>query len=366
MNTRVGLHIGQLTQPAPGGIGTYVRALLKWLPQSDIALTPFIAGDPPADVPNATRLRGPQGALRYELWHRFRRPALPIEVDVVHAPSLAVAPARTRRNRRTALVVTVHDVAFMRFPETFTERGVAFHTRGLEIARREADVVITPSEFTRDELLTCDFDPDKVVAIPHGISASPLAEVEAQRIVATQFGIATPFVFAVGTIEPRKGFDFAADVISELRRTLPQLTLVVAGSTGWGTVANLDREGVHLLGRVEARELAALYQTASATLVPSLYEGFGLPALEAMAHGCPVIATNASSLPEVVGDAGILLDRDDRDAWMSAVHTLVTDTAAATMLRAASLDRAATFSWANASAAHANAYRSARASTHGL
>ena len=145
------MHAGQLLQPVPGGIGRYEIALLRHLPAAR-RRPDRVRGRarPPERAPGVSRgstSDRPTGALRYELWHRLRRPRVRIDADVVHAPSLAIPPVADR-----PLVVTVHDVAFLRVPETTTRRGVRFHSRGLDLARRHAHLVIAPSKFTGREL----------------------------------------------------------------------------------------------------------------------------------------------------------------------------------------------------------------------
>src|SRR6266513_2199001 len=147
---KVAFHAGQLLQPVPGGIGRYVRAMLARL--GDVGVDPiaFAAGARPAGLAQRVPwidLGSPHGSVRYEMWHRFRRPAVRLPADIVHAPSLAVPPAGP-----IPLVVPVHDISFRRIPQVTTPRGVRFHTRGLDVARRDATLIIVPSAFTRQEL----------------------------------------------------------------------------------------------------------------------------------------------------------------------------------------------------------------------
>lgn len=355
---RVALHVGQLLQPVPGGIGTYVRALTATLPTAGVDLQTFASGPRPDDltVPY-TDLGFPSGALRYELWLRTRGPRIPVAADVVHGPSLAVPPARTRTGP-AALVVTVHDVAFLRYPQHFTKRGVAFHRRGLEIARRRADIVITPSEFTREELEREGFDPERVVAIPHGMVVPAAPDPVSTQATLNRLHIDGPFILGVGTIEPRKGFAIVAAAMERFTDT--DLTFIIAGPPGWNEVSGLERANVRRLGRVDAATLDALYRSARACVVPSEYEGFGLPALEAMARGCPVLVSDTSSLPEVVGAAGIRVSSGDVAAWGNAIAAMVDDDAARAASGHAGLARAAEFTWEQAGLAHAAAYARAR------
>lgn len=355
---KVGLHVGQLLQPVPGGIGRYVEALMTALPDAGIELTTFAAGQPVPrrgqEWPGYVDLGRPHGRWRYELWHRLRSRALDLGVDVIHAPSLAVPPTGT-----TPLVVTVHDVAFLRHPEVFTRRGLAFHRLGLAIAYREAAAVITSSHFSRDELVRGGFEPERLHIAPHGVapgSGEP-ADVTAKRLV--RVGVETPYMLCVGTIEPRKGFDTLAAAFSEMRATHPNLSLVIVGPRGWLAVPGLDAPRVRELGRVDDATLDALYRHAVACAVPSRYEGFGLPALEAMARGCPVVASDATALPEVVGDAGRLVPPGDVHAWAETLTELAGDAAARAELGARGRDRARRFTWTASARAHVAAYTAA-------
>jgi glycosyltransferase involved in cell wall biosynthesis len=356
---RVALHVGQLFQPVPGGIGRYVDGLLGGLPDVGIELTTFAAGGPPDHEPPLPRyvdLGRPHPPWRYELWHRFRWPPVPLDTDVLHAPSLAVPPAR-----RTPLVVTVHDLAFLRHPEVFTRRGVEFHRRGLSIAHREAAAVIAISEFTRHELIGSGFEPERVHVAPMAIvvpAPEPDAVLDA-RIAA--IGLEPPFVVSVGTIEPRKGLDTLSAAMAKVRRSHRDVTLALAGPTGWLSVPGLDGQGVRRLGRVDEATLDALYRRAELCALPSRYEGFGLPALEAMARGCPVIASNTTALPEVVADAGVLVPPGDVAAWTGALMDLLDDTRARQDLAGRGHRRAAQFTWAASAQAHVDAYAAAGA-----
>ncbi|MFZ4515483.1 MAG: glycosyltransferase family 4 protein [Acidimicrobiia bacterium] len=356
---RVGLHVGQLFQPVPGGIGTYVRELWDALPSDAVTVQPFAAGVPSESTNAAViDLGWPRGALRYEAWIRFRRPALPLDVEIVHGPSLAVPPARVRAGE-VPLVITVHDVAFLRHPEYFTPRGVRFHERGLALAQKSAAMIVTPSEFTRTELIREGFATSRVVAIPHGITPQRTANSEPQRQTLDRFGITAPYFLIVGTIEPRKGHRLAVDAITRLRRAHPEVQLVIAGPRGWNAVAGLDQPGVTYLGAVDPNTLDALYHHAIACLVPSQYEGFGLPALEAMAHGCAVIASNTTSLPEVTGEAGLSVDPNDVNAWTDAMTQLLEQPHTREALRTAGRSRAADFRWETSARAHHQVYKQA-------
>jgi glycosyltransferase involved in cell wall biosynthesis len=272
----------------------------------------------------------------------------------VHAPSLAVPPPGA-----AALVVTIHDLAFIDHPDAFTRRGVSFHRRGLDLAEREADAIVTASEFVRRQIVARGFDEERVHIAAHGVTLSPsLDEAEALARVEA-LGVRPPFILQVGTVEPRKGIENLIAALPRVRREIPELTLVLAGPIGWGQVAGLREAGVIALGHVDDAALEGLYREATLATVASRSEGFGLPALEAMAHGTPLIASDATSLPEVVADAGVLVPPDHPAAWSRAIVDLARDDAARAELARRGRARAATFTWTASSAAHRAAYEQA-------
>jgi len=370
---RVALHAGQLDQPVPGGIGRYVEGLLKHLPDVGVQVERFGGG-----------------RWLYDSWHRFRRPVVRVPGDLVHAPSLGVPPPGRR-----PLVVTIHDLAFQTHPECFPPRGRAFHERGLELARAEAAAVVVPSEATAAELRDAGFEPGRIHVAHHGIDLVPLSPLEtpgpdfpAASLNPMQamhphwqpsegpLGATgmpggdneTPvlgleprtYVLFVGTVEPRKGIDVLLAAHDALRHQgHPDLKLVIAGPPGWGETPMLDGPGVVAPGRIDELTLDALYRGAAVLAVPSRSEGFGLPALEAMARGCPVVASDAGALPEVVGDGGLLVKPGDADALADALQRILTDDSLATSLGAAGYRRAATFTWSACTAAHLAAYHAA-------
>ncbi|GIU88813.1 MAG: glycosyl transferase [Acidimicrobiia bacterium] len=358
---RVAVHAGQLLQPVPGGIGRYVAALLAELPGAGAEVVAFGAGGRPGSVPARVPwidLGPPRGTARYELWHRLRRPRVRIDADVFHAPSLAVPPVVP-----APLVVTVHDVAFLRLPHAATRRGVAFHTRGLELARAEAAVVLCPSEFTRTELLAEGFDPDRVLVVPHGVDPPGPRDPADIDLTLQRCGVRPPYVLHVGTIEPRKDVPTLVAAVERLRSRHPDLTLVLAGPRGWGSVTGVDRPCVRLLGDLPWPVVDALYRRAAACCVASRYEGFGLPVLEAFARGTPVVAADNSALREVTGDAGVPFPTGDADALADALGGVLDDGARRAELRRRGLARAAAATWRSAAAAHLRAY--ARAAGRG-
>jgi glycosyltransferase involved in cell wall biosynthesis len=356
---RVASHAGQLLQPVPGGIGRYVRELLERLPAAGAEAVAFAAGSRPRNAPPHVPwidLGWPSGSVRYELWHRTRRPLVHIDADIVHAPSLAVPPVR-----HVPLVVTVHDVAFLRFPGNTTRRGARFHQRGLDIARTEASLVLAPSAFTRVELIREGFAPEDVVVTPLGVNRpSSRADGEIDATVA-RCGVRTPYLLTVGTVEPRKDLPTLVDALQRLRVRREDLELCVVGPPGWGEVAGLDRPGVRVMGPQPWKTVDALYRRAAVCCVASRYEGFGLPALEALAHSAPLVAADDSALTEVIGDAGLLFPPGDVVALTDAIERVLDDGALRSRLRERGPQRSAVLTWEASARAHVDAFRLAAA-----
>jgi glycosyltransferase involved in cell wall biosynthesis len=358
---RIAFHAGQLLQPVPGGIGRYQRAMLQHLGDCGIDVVAFAAGArPPRVAPHVpwVDLGPPAGSVRYELWHRTRRPRVRLDTDLVHAPSLAIPAV----SPGTPLVVTAHDVAFLRIPQVTTRRGVSFHRRGLEIAKREARLILVPSLFTQHELVREGFDNDRIAIVRFGIDPpAPRrdAEIDAEL---ERAGVRPPYVLTVGTVEPRKDLPTIVRAVARLREQIPNLTFAVAGPRGWGEVPELDRSFVRVLGRQPWSAIDALYRRADAFCVASLYEGFGLPALEAMARGAATVTTTGSAMEEFVGGAGLLFEPRDTDACFAALARVLGDPAVRDEMRQRGQERAAELTWERSAEAHARAY--ARALSH--
>jgi glycosyltransferase involved in cell wall biosynthesis len=261
-------------------------------------------------------------------------------VDVLHCPTHR-APVRSR----VPLVVTFHDLAVLRHPETFNRWTRSYSRFVLPRVAKAARRLIAVSEFTRRELLeVLDVPEDKVRVIPNAVGDPFSAEGEAAE---------GDYVLAVGTLEPRKNL---ARLVDGFRRAeLNGCRLLVAGSPGWGGV-DAKGEGVRWLGEVGDEELARLYRGARAVAYVSLYEGFGLPVLEAMACGTPVVAARNEAAEEVAGDAAVLVDPLDPDAIATGLGEAIDRR---DELRARGLERARAFDWADAARATVEVYREA-------
>lgn len=254
-------------------------------------------------------------------------------------------------------VVMVHDLSFRAYPEYFP-RSVSWYMRWLTgLAIQQAERVLTVSEFSRQEL--CRFypvEPAKVTVVPNGVGAefqpaSPTTIASDQAALA-RYGLEPPYILALGNIHPRKNLARLLQAYHCLKQQLPDVPpLVWAGLPRWESSALLTEAhaaGVILPGFIAQADLPALYRQATMLVYPSLYEGFGLPPLEAMACGTPVVTSSTTSLPEVVGEAGLTVDPTSIEAITAAMARLLTDPGLAHHLRQAGLERAAGFSWQQA------------------
>ncbi|WP_272976325.1 glycosyltransferase family 4 protein [Deinococcus geothermalis] len=261
------------------------------------------------------------------------------------------SPANTGPLKVRRQVVTMHDAATLDHPEWFERKFAAWYRFLLPRLANRVQRVITVSEYSRHRLVAQTGIPhSKVTVIPLAADARfRTYERPALEAALRIWGLSeTPYLLAVGSLEPRKnlGTLFQAWEAWEGRPVGLQLAVVGAGNkvfsgAGFGQVP----QGVNLLGRVSDEVLPLLYAGAEAFLYPSLYEGFGLPPLEAMASGTPVVTSNVTSLPEVVGDAALTVDPRDALALRDAMRRVVTDTALASELRVRGLHRAAHYSW---------------------
>ncbi len=357
---RIGFDAGKAVRPRDG-IGRYARELLRALlalderPELELFALPAELDEP--------RVRSLLGELPGDVGlHRGWPTDDP--VDVFHATTWAVPPGGPR-GFSGPLVFTCYDLTFLSHPECHTLDNRLSCLAGLLRAQLADASFIAISEATADELrrhLGVTDDRLHVIYPAPASGLRPLERADARRRLGDRFGVAGKPVVAVGTLEPRKNLgrllEAWAGLDEALRRAHP---LLLAGGGGWKNDALLERagelEGVRLLGAVDDEDLGVLYSAARVFAYPSLAEGFGLPVLEAMACGAPVLTSNVSALPEVAGGAARLVDPLDVEAIRRALEALLTRRDERHRLRALGRERAARFSWAETARRTLEVYR---------
>ncbi|MBP8974527.1 MAG: glycosyltransferase family 4 protein [Anaerolineae bacterium] len=339
----------------PGGIVEYTRHLIHELVMLDAssdyrAVQHIRDRETLAAAPNFARVN-----TLTPSHHRLERWALSVELtpyhlDILHSPD-AIPPARAARRQ----VVTIHDLHYLHYPQFMTADSRRYYAGQIAWAVRRADHLLASSQATRADLMALLSVPaDKITVHMLGVDAMfQPAPAEAIQACRARWGLPAQYVLFVGTFEPRKNIPALLRAYDLLRRDLPDAPpLVLAGRRGWlyediqRTAEALALEDYLIWVENPPRDdLPALYSGAVALALPSHYEGFGLTALEAMACGTPPVVSERSSLPEVAGDAGLLVNPDDAGSIADALRRLLTDSALHNTLRAAGLARAATFTW---------------------
>jgi len=372
---RVGMLAYGLDRPG-SGIARYAVELVNALAASEpgievVLLVPF-AGDLPEIDARVARVhllglsRLPAmmtaGPVAIAAAARARR------LDVVHDPTGISPFLLPRRVAPFARLVTIHDMVPFVYPETHARLTNLLFRRYIPRTLPFVDRIVTVSDASKLDIQRFYRLPsERVVAIPNGVSLRFARPPEAE-IAATlaRYGVAPPYLLAVGALQARKNLETLFEAFARLRADGLPHRLVVVGRTMWkseGVFRRLDDlalgDAVLLTGYVEDDDLPALYAGATCFVFPSLYEGFGLPPLEAMACGTPVVAADTSSLPEVVGDAGLRVAARDVSAYVAAIRSIVTRPDWAATLGARGVAQAQGFSWAAAAASHARLYRQA-------
>lgn len=354
-----------------GGIGRYVRELIRAVVASDAPFQYrlFSARPPeqlpvPDPLPQARHVSHHPAPLPerwlYRLWYRLRLP-LPVQLvtgglDLFHSPDFVLPPVYGR----IPTVLTVHDLSFIHYPHTFPDVLVNYLNRVVPWSVRRATHILADSEATRQDLLDLWQVPAaKVTVLYSGVNAAfQPAGGETVTAVRQRYGLDdAPYLLSVGTVQPRKNYQMLIQAFAGVAAQWPH-TLAIAGGKGWlydEMLAEIERQGlngrVRFIGFVDDADLPALYTGADLFLFPSLYEGFGLPLLEAMGCGVPVLTSNASCLPEVVVDqetgveTAVLLSPHDPQAWQTAMHHLLNDAAARTRLQQTGQAHIANFTW---------------------
>jgi glycosyltransferase involved in cell wall biosynthesis len=290
------------------------------------------------------------------LWYRLRLP-LWVELfcgklDIFHSPDFALPPVR-----RAHTVLTVHDLSFMRVPECSPPSLRTYLLRAVPSSVRRADLVLADSESTRSDVIELlGVSPDRVRVIYPGVDEGfqRVRDTQVLAAVRRRYQLPERFVLSVGTLQPRKNLNRLVEAYAQARMDT-DVKLVIAGGTGWlyegifRRVEELGLQGdVYFPGYVVDEHLPALYTLADLFVFPSLYEGFGLPPLEAMACGTPVVTSNVSSLPEVVGDAALMVDPRDVVALANAMVQVLGDPCLRSGMVQRGLAQAQGFTWLRA------------------
>ncbi len=343
---RIGIDV-RMMYYSGAGIGQYIRRLVSSLARiiSEDEVVLFQSRHEkrlPVDNPHFT-----WRPLLTPAHHRFEQLSLPVELllsglDVLHSPDFIPPMRKPFRS-----VVTVHDLAFLRFPHFLTKESAKYYGQ-IDDALKRSDQVIAVSEATKLDLVQLlGVNPNRISVIHE--AADPTFHVvddaTALSAVRKRYNLPGPFILFVSTIEPRKNLPTLLRAFKQLldlqvtpgsagRGADPcqPLTLAIVGKRGWlyedvfATAEDLELgDRARFLGRVPLEDLLLLYNSAAVFVQPSLYEGFGLPPLEAMMSGAPVIVSDAASLPEVVGEAGIKIPPMDGELWVESLRQVLTD-----------------------------------------
>lgn len=252
-------------------------------------------------------------------------------------------------------VVTIHDLGYLHYPEKHPPIERTYLAWSTRYSVRVARQVIAVSQVTRHDLIQLNRVPqDKIRVIYSGVDdlLRPISDQEKLRALRARLGIPEPYILHVGSVQPRKNLDRLIEAFGQVKDIIPDLSLVLAGRAGWRSARLMERitrpdiaERIIVTGYVPDLDLPALYSGAAVYAFPSLYEGFGFPALEAMACGTPVVCANSSSLPEIAGDAALTFAPTDTRALAEALARLLTDAALRDSLREKGFQRVQAFTW---------------------
>ncbi len=373
---RIGIDVtSALTQG--GGIGRYTRELVQALiAQNSTDEFHFFSAKIPESqskanlLPKASNVRYQTAPLgerwMYRVWYRARLP-VPVQwftgkLNLYHSPDFVLPPT----SGTIPTLLTVHDLSFLHYPETFPSALVQYLNQIVPWSVGRATHILADSKATKADLESLwGVSSDKITVLYSGVNEI-FRPIEDEMIIATvrvKYGLdEQPYVAAVGTVQPRKNYQMLIRAFKEVAVKLPH-DLVFIGGKGWldqEMKLEVDRQGlqgrVKFTGFVDDEDLPVLYSGASILAFPSLYEGFGLPILEAMACGLPCLISDASSLPEVGGDAARYLSPTDEAAWTKGMMDLLTDGEKRSLMSEFGKKRARLFSWNKAATALMNVY----------
>jgi glycosyltransferase involved in cell wall biosynthesis len=285
-------------------------------------------------------------------------------IALVHYAGGVVPMIRTSRP-----VLTIHDLQYLYYPEYFTKTKLNYLKVMVPRSAESARLVFVPSEYTRRTVIErLNIDPSIVIVVPHGVS--PREGKETTREIRARYDISGPFFIYPAITYPHKNHLVLIDAFAKVLKTHPETTLVLTGAKGSMEVRMRSAiqglgigDRVKRLGYIPSDDLDALYHEAVAMTFPSRFEGFGAPVLEAMARGCPVIAAEATALPEVVEEHGYLVSPDNSDHWAQAMAEVLDDTELRNRFAKSGLERAREFTWTRSADILEEAYRHALETT---
>lgn len=349
-----------------GGISQYTRQLVNALARLDADNAYAILQMRQHDEEITPALNFQRAPCWTPAHHPLERWSLSLEVallglDILHTTDFIPPAAGYRRG-----IITVHDLNFLYFPELLTPESRRYYADQIAWAVRRADRIIAVSEATRRDLIERLHVPERRIAVIYEAAApafKPLPPADVAAVLA-RYALAPGYLLFVGTLEPRKNLPVVLAAYARLReRRADAPPFVLAGRKGWlfqeifATVARLDlARDVRFLDRPRREDFPALYGGAGALVLASRYEGFGLPVLEAMQCGTPVVASNRAALPEIIGDAGLLIDPDEPESIAAALERILYEDALRDDLRERGLARASRFSWTRTARETLNQY----------
>jgi glycosyltransferase involved in cell wall biosynthesis len=347
----------QLRQSTPGGIGVYVKGLVRGLAELNVeplllssagpTLKDLFPGVIRSDIA-ATRLPSRMQQVAWTNGQPIARSLLST-VEIVHATSL-LTPGKPRD---VPLSLFIHDVCFLRSPESYPKRGLQWHMGALERARRRADIVLVPSDHVANDLNSFGVPTDRIHVTGEGSDHLPLITRQSDQ---------GSFILSVGTLQPRKNLARLIEAYERIRMTLPHpVMLKIVGPPGWGSLGtSVAHEGVEWLGHVSDLELARLYSEAHMFAYVPIDEGFGLPVVEAQRAGVPVVAS--SSVPSAAQNpsAAVLVDYDDVTAISEALRQVAIDRPLRSRLVANGISAVSSQTWRNTAERHLEAWLTCR------
>jgi len=292
---------------------------------------------------------------KLNLWNRLRFPPIELmgfKADLLHCPDYLIPPTLNK-----IIILTIHDLAFIRFPQFNFDWFTKKYTKEVKRNARLAKIIIADSKSTKDDIIKFfKIDPAKVkvVYLASDSQFKKLANQEKDKKVLKKYGIDKKYILSAGTIEPRKNYPTLIKAFNYIKHNNNDFNyrLVIVGRTGWKSEATYRerelspyKDDILFIGRVSDKDLVQIYNQAEIFVYPSFFEGFGLPPLEAMSCGLPVIASDSSSLKEVVGDAGILVPPEDYREISRQILYILKNEKIKKKLKEKSLKQAQKFSW---------------------